>query len=109
MTRGGLAGEAGGQGPSASGALARRDAERLIRRALPSSKRIGCAPSPQRFATEGIEILQAGRQRDEMVAGELAHLGGEADATVGEQDLGLADAAGIEDDLAGRGKLVAFS
>ncbi len=37
-----------------------------------------------------------------MVAGELAHLAGEMHAAIGEQDLGLADAAGIEDDLARR-------
>ena len=38
-----------------------------------------------------------------MVAGELADLAGEMHPAIGEQDLGLADAAGIEDDLAGRG------
>ena len=38
-----------------------------------------------------------------MIAGELAHLAGEMHAAIGEQDFGLADAAGIEDDLAGRG------
>src|SRR4030081_1975110 len=38
-----------------------------------------------------------------MVAGELAHLAGEMHAAIGEQNLGFADAAGIEDDLAGRG------
>src|SRR4051812_24784913 len=37
-----------------------------------------------------------------MVAGELAHLAGEAHATIGEQDLGFADASGVEDDLARR-------
>ena len=38
-----------------------------------------------------------------MIAGELTHLAGEMDPTIGEQNLGLADATGIEDDLAGRG------
>ena len=38
-----------------------------------------------------------------MVAGELAHLAGEVDAAIGDQDFGFADAAGIEDDLARRG------
>src|SRR5215510_9065982 len=37
-----------------------------------------------------------------MVAGELAHLAREMHAAIGEQDLGLADAAGIKDDLARR-------
>src|ERR1700744_109765 len=38
-----------------------------------------------------------------MIAGELAHLAREMHAAIGEQNLGLADAAGIEDDLARRG------
>jgi hypothetical protein len=37
-----------------------------------------------------------------MVAGELSDLAGEADAAIGEQDLGLADAAGVEEELARR-------
>src|SRR5205807_9077098 len=49
------------------------------------------------------QILKARGQGDEVVAGELAHLAGEMDAAIGQQNLGLADAAGIEDDLAGRG------
>ena len=39
-----------------------------------------------------------------MVARELADLGSKSHATIGDQDLRLADAAGIEDHLAGRGK-----
>ena len=35
-----------------------------------------------------------------VVAGELAHLAREMHAAIGEQDFGLADATGIEDDLA---------
>lgn len=38
-----------------------------------------------------------------MIAGELAHLAGEVHAAIGEQNLGFADPAGIENDLAGRG------
>src|SRR6267378_7385257 len=38
-----------------------------------------------------------------MIAGELAHLAGEMDAAIGQQDFGFADAAGIKNDLAGRG------
>src|ERR1700716_2148255 len=38
-----------------------------------------------------------------MIARELAHLAGKMHAAIGQQDLGLADAAGIKDDLAGRG------
>ena len=37
-----------------------------------------------------------------MVAGELSDLAGEADAAIGEQDLGLADAAEVEEGLARR-------
>ena len=43
-----------------------------------------------------------GGQRDEMVAGELSHLARKMHAAIGQQDLGFADTAGIEDDLAGR-------
>src|SRR3979411_800084 len=38
-----------------------------------------------------------------MIAGELAHLAGEMHAAIGQQDFGFADAAGIKNDLAGRG------
>src|SRR3954447_16766023 len=38
-----------------------------------------------------------------MVSGELTHLACKAYAAIGEQDFGLADAAGIKDDLSGRG------
>ena len=38
-----------------------------------------------------------------MIACKLAHLAGETDAAIGQQDFGLADATGIKDDLAGRG------
>jgi hypothetical protein len=37
-----------------------------------------------------------------VVAGELADLAGEADRAISEEDLGLADAPGIEEDVAGR-------
>jgi len=37
-----------------------------------------------------------------MVAGELADLAGEADTAISEQDLGLADAAGIENEVSRR-------
>src|SRR5271156_5216234 len=58
---------------------------------------------PERFAAERIEVLEARRQCDEMIARQLADLRGEAHAAIGEQNLGLADAAGIENDLARRG------
>ena len=58
---------------------------------------------PQRHLAEPDDILEPGGDRDEMIARELADFGGEARAAIREQDLGLADAAGIEDDLAGRG------
>jgi hypothetical protein len=38
--------------------------------------------------------------RQEMIAGERPHLAGEAAGSVGEQDLGLAAAAGMEEDVA---------
>ena len=38
-----------------------------------------------------------------MIAGKLAHLARKMHAAIGQQDFGLADAAGIKDDLAGRG------
>src|SRR5713226_5232076 len=37
-----------------------------------------------------------------MVASELADLAGEANAAIGDEDLGLADAARVDNDLAGR-------
>src|ERR1700731_3405018 len=37
-----------------------------------------------------------------MIARELAHLAGETHAAIGQQDFRFADAAGIENDLAGR-------
>ncbi len=57
---------------------------------------------PQHGLAERGQVFQPRGQGDEMIAGELAHLAGEVHAAIGEQDLGLADAAGIEDDLAGR-------
>src|ERR1700704_2989521 len=38
-----------------------------------------------------------------MVAGELAHFARKVHAAIGQKNFGLADAAGIKDDLAGRG------
>src|SRR5437763_12559388 len=38
-----------------------------------------------------------------MVAGELAHLAGEVHTAIGKKNFGFADAAGIKNDLAGRG------
>src|ERR1700716_2514441 len=38
-----------------------------------------------------------------MIARELTHLAGEVHAAIGQQNLGLTDAAGIKDDLPGRG------
>src|SRR6202035_879362 len=58
---------------------------------------------PEHGLSERRQIFQARGQGDEMIAGELAHLAGEVDAAIGQKDFGLADAAGIEDDLAGRG------
>src|SRR5260370_23684483 len=38
-----------------------------------------------------------------MIAGKLSHLARKMHAAIGQQNFGFADAAGIEDDLAGRG------
>ena len=43
-----------------------------------------------------------GDDRQEVVAGELPDLAGETDAAIGEQDLGLADATGVKEELTGR-------
>jgi hypothetical protein len=45
------------------------------------------------------QFFQTGGQGDEVVAGKLAHLAGEMDAAIGQQDFGFADAARIRDDL----------
>src|SRR5581483_329697 len=44
-----------------------------------------------------------GNDRDEVVAGELAHLAGEVHAAIGNQDFGFTDTTRIEDDLTRRG------
>jgi hypothetical protein len=60
-----------------------------------------CAVRQGQFAesTEPIEPVDDGQK---MIAGQLADLAGETDRAIGDQDLGLADPAGVEDDLARR-------
>src|SRR5829696_5948637 len=58
---------------------------------------------PQHGLAERGQVLQPRGQGDEMIAGELAHLAREVHAAIGQQDFGFADAAGIKNDLAGRG------
>src|SRR5437899_5012532 len=58
---------------------------------------------PQHGLAERGQVLQPRGQGDEVVAGELTHLACEMHAAIGQQDFGLADAAGIENDLAGCG------
>ena len=58
---------------------------------------------PQHLFAERGELVQPGCQCDEVIAGKLAHLAREVHAAIGQQDFGFADAAGIEDDLTGRG------
>lgn len=48
------------------------------------------------------QLLGALDDGREVVAGELPDLAGETDTAVEEQDLGLADAAGMEEELTGR-------
>src|SRR5262245_20690531 len=56
---------------------------------------------PEHETAELLEGVPALHDREEVIAGQLADLAGEARAAVGEQDLRLADAAGIEEELAG--------
>src|SRR5208282_3837570 len=58
---------------------------------------------PQGQLAERVELVQALDDRQEMVAGKLARLAGEAHRAVGDQDLGLADPARVKQHLAGRG------
>src|SRR6516225_8768091 len=57
---------------------------------------------PQHGLAEGGEVLQSRGQCDEMITGKLAHLACKAHTAIGEQNFGLADPAGIKDDLTGR-------
>ncbi len=58
---------------------------------------------PEHGLAEFRQPIQPGCQRDEMVAGELTHFAGEVYPAIGQQNLGLADAARIKDDLTRRG------
>ena len=53
-------------------------------------------------ATLPAELAEALDDGEEMAAGELPHPAGKVCGTVGQQDLGLAVSAGVEEDLAGR-------
>jgi hypothetical protein len=57
---------------------------------------------PQGELAERAQILAALGDGQEMIAGELADLAAKIHRAVSQQDLGFADAAGIEDDLARR-------
>src|SRR3990167_1523691 len=57
---------------------------------------------PEAELAEIGERLAALGDCQEVVAGELADLARETDAAIGDEDLGLADPARIDDDLAGR-------
>src|SRR3954453_10733177 len=58
---------------------------------------------PQHGLSQRWQIFQSRGQGDEMVSSKLSHLGREVHSAIGQQDFGLADAAGIKNDLAGRG------
>src|SRR6266568_3951609 len=77
---------------SASVNSARLCGERDLLRALPEDL---SAQLPQ--------ALHALEDSREVVAGQLAHLAGEEGCAVWEQDLGLADAARVEQQVSGRG------
>jgi hypothetical protein len=51
---------------------------------------------------ERVQVLEAGCQGDEVIAGQLAHLAGKMHPAIGQQNFGLADAAGIKDHMARR-------
>src|SRR5919112_3615921 len=55
-------------------------------------------------AAERMHLLEPLDDGEEMIAGELARLAGEANRAIGEEDLGLAHAARIEDQLPGGGE-----
>src|SRR6185369_399626 len=85
---------------------ARNRGSRAGRRARPRSYLLEAdllRALPQHGLAERGQVLQPRGQGDEVVAGELAHLAGEVHAAIGKQYLRLADAAGIENDLARRG------
>src|SRR5260370_21027659 len=56
----------------------------------------------KRQLPERPEPIEPVNDRKKMIAGKLTRLAGEANGAIGDQDLGLADPAGIEDDLARR-------
>src|SRR5579864_5674575 len=58
---------------------------------------------PQDLPTQLSEAFHALVNRGEMVAGELSHLAGEESCAIREEDLGLAYAAGVEQQVSGRG------
>src|SRR5215211_3303527 len=70
-----------------------------IRESGPEHDLLGALP--ERQLTELAQVLRAGFDRQEVVAGELADDRGEVAAAVGEEDLGLAVAAGVPEDLSG--------
>src|SRR5256885_12875770 len=57
---------------------------------------------PQDELAERRQLLRAALDAREMVARELAHLAGEDRRPIGKQDLGLAESARVEQQLAGR-------
>src|ERR1700679_1288418 len=57
---------------------------------------------PQHELAERTHLIAAFNDRQKMISRELTDLAGETHIAVGEQDLGFADAAGIEDDLTRR-------
>src|SRR5690348_7734116 len=61
-------------------------------------------PLPERHLAERRKLICSFGDGEEMVAGELPDLAGETHAAIGEEDLGLADAAGVKDDLSRRRK-----
>src|SRR5439155_4375921 len=71
------------------------------RRKLALAERDRLRSLPERQAAELRELLATLDDRGEVVPGERARLGGEGAVAVRKEELGLRDAAGIEEELAG--------
>ena len=67
-------------------------------RVRPPRSGSSCAPCHSASRPISGEQVETGGQGDEMIAGKLAHLAREMDAAIGEQDFGLRNAAGIEEE-----------
>src|ERR1039457_5336860 len=76
-----------------------------VRRAGPGPLRLvdtnDLSAFPKHRTAEFGELVEAGGDGEEMVAGELSDLAREMHAAIGQKDLGFADAARVDDHMAG--------